>query len=78
MSKFKIGDRVVCVNSRGEDYNGSGWELGKEFTISHIKKSLDVPCYFPLKGNGVFEYGLKLVYSEEKRHPRRKLKIKIK
>ena len=79
MSKFKIGDEVVCVDSKLSEYEGSGWEPNKKFIIDHIKPVTNSNCYFPKTGAGVYEYALELAdKSLIKKHSRKKFKISIK
>ena len=56
--KFKVGQRVRCVEGEGD--SGSGWELGKVFTIKSIYDDKHFPMYVGASGLGVFEDHLEL------------------
>ena len=68
MTKFEVGDRVVCVGEeRGEFrkkyYRGSGWKKGLVFTVTTvINVNSDGPeCYFGgLHGHGVYVDSLQI------------------
>jgi len=58
--KFKIGDKVRCIDIPSDDTKGVGWEERKEFII-HRFSPLYNTCYFPEFGSGVYEPYLELV-----------------
>ena len=59
MMKFKVGQKVRCVEGRGD--SGSGWELGKVFTIKSTYDDKHYPMYAGASGLGVFGDHLELV-----------------
>ena len=56
--KFREGQKVRCVEGRGD--SGSGWELGKVFTIKSTYDDKHYPMYAGASGLGVFEDHLEL------------------
>ena len=58
MMKFKVGQKVRCVEGRGD--SGSGWELGKVFTIKSTYDDKHYPMYAGASGLGVFGDHLEL------------------
>ena len=68
--KFKVGDKVRCIESTG--LKGMGWKECLEFTIDHFRPADSFCCavYFPKDGHGVYERALELV--EEKINFKRK------
>ena len=60
MTKFKVGDRVKCVESHNDNVKGYGWKKDLVFNITKITDtSSNKPIYFGGKNsNGVFEHGL--------------------
>lgn len=70
--KFKVGDRVICVNKikEGEVDYGSGWELGKVFTIEEIS-DFERPILWPKPtGHGIYSDCVELL-------PEKKPKFKV-
>jgi len=79
MAKFKVGDRVRCINvgiytSQLDRVHGHGWHKGKEFKIIEISNipgercsdnSLPMPLYWYQDNYrvGVYEHALELVES---------------
>lgn len=63
--KFKIGDKVRCVESTAR--KGMGWKECLEFTIDHFRPadSFTTAVYFPKDGHGVYEDALELVKTKE-------------
>ena len=59
MTKFKVGQKVRCVE--GEGGAGCGWELGKVFTIKSTYDDKHYPMYVGASGLGVFGDHLELV-----------------
>ena len=61
--KFKVGDKVRCVDDGTNKIprGGWGWELGKEFVIHEISKTSAGESVFPKSGHGVYAYALELV-----------------
>ena len=59
MTKFKVGQKVRCVE--GDGGSGSGWELGKVFTIKSMYGDKHYPMYAGASGLGVFGDHLELV-----------------
>ena len=59
-TKFKIGDKVVCVESGDK---GAGWKLGFTFNISHAAFRPTGSIYWPMGQGvaGVYENSLALV-----------------
>ena len=57
MTKFKVGEKVICIDGKRETGHGAGWELGKTIFIDHITNvSNNMIVYWPEKGGfGVFE-----------------------
>ena len=60
--KFKIGDKVVCVNNpdgKVTDDNkgrGSGWKLGMMFVIDHITNGQHSKhILWPTDGGGIYD-----------------------
>lgn len=68
--KFKVGDKVRCIESTG--LKGMGWKECLEFTIDTIRPADSFCCavYFPKDGHGVYERALELI--EEKINFKRK------
>ena len=58
MTKFKEGQKVRCVE--GDGGSGSGWELGKVFTIKSMYGDKHYPMYAGASGLGVFGDHLEL------------------
>lgn len=56
--KFKVGDKVRCIENRDKGQGGAGWEKDYVFTIIDI--TFDV-CWGGLHKNGVFSWALELV-----------------
>lgn len=62
MTKFKVGDKVKCINSGGK---GSGWREGREFIVDNLQDYPSNPCYWEKGSNeGVYESSLELAKSE--------------
>lgn len=62
MEKFKIGDRVRCVeNGVAIKPIALGYKPGKEFVVDFISKDMDGNIIFPKNDNGVYECDLILV-----------------
>ena len=59
MTKFKVGQKVKCVE--GDGGSGGGWELGKVFTIKSTYNDKHYPMYAGASGLGVFGDHLELV-----------------
>ena len=59
MTKFKVGQSVRCI--KGEDASGSGWKLGRVFTIKSIFNDKYCPLYCDSSGLGVFATHLEAV-----------------
>ena len=66
-AKFKVGDKLVCVETTG--HKGIGWQLGKEIIVRNIDihASDGGNVYWPVHdGNkGVYERELELVSSKK-------------
>ncbi|MGW5074028.1 hypothetical protein [Rhodococcus sp. NPDC004095] len=66
MSKFKVGDKVRCINpsSPSQPYAGAGWEVGLTYLINEVSsynRGESDTCYYGGKGNcGVFSEYLEL------------------
>jgi len=63
MCKFKVGDKVTCLDgftfgdqNRG---GGMGYESGKTFIIDHIIQQSKGNVLFPYSGHGIWEYAVK-------------------
>lgn len=65
MSKFKVGEEVICVKVASEFANGAGWVEGKKFIIDHISEMCEYSCYFASGGSGIYEPHLELVTSNQ-------------
>lgn len=64
MNKFKIGDKVICVeNIKDKGTKGAGWRKNLIFKVSEITSTYsDKPIYWKgLEGCGVYENYLELV-----------------
>ena len=59
MTKFKVGQKVRCVEGDGEA--GGGWNLGRVFTIKSVYDDKHFPMYAGASMPGVFEDHLELV-----------------
>lgn len=66
-NKFKVGDKVRCIDGKGE-FEGSGWELGLEFVIT---STTDKPVIYwkGKNGDGVLEHALELAKSRKPQEP---------
>ena len=71
MEKFKIGDRVQCVESGvASNPRAFGYKPGKEFVINSIQPNQYGNIYFSEDDHGVFEYDLILVKEPVKELPK--------
>ena len=62
IKKFKIGDRVQCVeNGTANKPHALGYKPGKEFIVDFIQKGKCEHIYFPKDDRGVYECDLILV-----------------
>ena len=62
MEKFKIGDRIRCVENRTASKPHSlGYKPGKEFVVDFIRKGTSGYIYFPKDDRGIYECDLVLV-----------------
>ena len=54
--KFKKGDRVMCVNNPNAKINchGSGWKLGRVFTINSITDNNNTQILWAKHGSGIY------------------------
>ena len=61
MEKFKIGDKVRCVEKGSASKSHAlGYKPGKEFVVDFINETIDGDVYFAKHDNGVFECDLVL------------------
>ena len=65
MGKFRVGDKVRCVDGNPSEHNGSGWERGAIFTVGLIAEDI----IWPKEGThsskcGVYDHALELVTNE--------------
>jgi hypothetical protein len=62
MEKFKIGDRVRCVENKAAlKPHALGYKSCREFVVEFINKTIDGDIYFAKNDSGVFECDLILV-----------------
>jgi hypothetical protein len=59
--KFKVGDRVRCVDNPNPFARGAGYSAGKKIVIHHFSENAGDPIYWPQDGNGVYESDIELV-----------------
>ncbi len=63
MAKFKVGDKVKCIQSQ-DGYHGAGWIPERIFIVADIDEGSN-PIYWSESGNhtigGVYEKALELV-----------------
>ena len=57
--KYKIGDKVICIEVLNDKPFGSGWALNRVFVIRMIEKSTERLGEFTLWGDTITE-GLKV------------------
>ncbi len=63
MAKFKLGDKVRCIEGNPKEVCGAGWILGKEFIVGEVSDGAR-NCYYPIGRSGVYEEFLELVHSD--------------
>lgn len=64
MAKFKIGDKLECIENSEKGIGGAGWQLGLVFTVVEVSGQYPPIYWGALKGAGVYETHVKL-YEEK-------------